>query len=198
MSKQILYMPIGISGSGKSTYFKKNFLKDYPEVKNILEKNNLTIDDILICPDNIRLELYDDINAGNNGDWWRSKKAWNIAYDRINKSLKQNGIAILDAINTNNSTRNKIVKKFSNVKKIAIVFKPDVNVSNFRIRKQIENDEVRSDVPKEVLERQYNDFKKSVVNNLKYEGEWNDDCKNKIKKQLSKKFTKIDFINMNK
>jgi predicted kinase len=193
-NKPILYLPIGISGSGKSTYFKNNFLIDFPEVSKILDINELSLSDIIVCPDNIRLELFGDIDAGNKGDWWNSKKAWSVAYDRVEKLLKEYGVAILDAVNTNSSTRSGILKNYEYAKKTALVFRPDIESSNCRIRKQIENSEIRSDVPIEVLERQFTDFKKSVVNDLKYDGEWNNDVKNKIKNQLNKKFSTIKFI----
>jgi len=192
-NKPILYFPIGISGSGKSTYFNNVFLNDFPEVKKILDKNGLTIDDIRIAPDDIRLELYGDINAGNSGDWWRSKKAWEVAYARIKVLLKEYGVAVLDAINTNSTTRNSSIKQFLDVKKTAIVFRPGVEISNHRIRSQIDNGEIRSNVPYEVIQRQFNDFKKSVVNDLKYDGEWDDTFKNKIKNQLNKKFSTVKF-----
>lgn len=183
-----IYMPIGISGSGKSTYFHKSFLSDFPEVRKILIQHDILLSDIIVSTDSIRIELYDDVNAT-----YGHVKVFDLAYKRSNELLDNYGIAVFDALNVTAFARKDIFNNISSDKRVAIVFKPDIELSNLRIKNQIENNEQRSNVPPERVEKQYISFIRSVMNDEKYDGSWSKKHKDKIKKQLSTKFTTIKF-----
>lgn len=82
LNQKILYVTIGISGSGKSTYLNKNFNKD-----------------VIISPDNIRRDLTGDINNQT-----QNKLIWESMVPEliIQKLNKYNEVA-LDATNLNAS-----------------------------------------------------------------------------------------------
>lgn len=187
--KPILYFFIGISGSGKSFYLDNKFLEDFPLVKKYLEENKLTIGDIIISPDNLRRELTGDVNNHEH-----EAQIWmGIMPSKIKKTLDSHGHAILDA--TNVSKRNSFLKKFRKYDIVAIIFKPNLELSIERVCNDIENKKDRSNVPKKAIENQYNKFVASVVY-TKWDGIWNKPLKKKIKERLIKeeKYTDVIFV----
>ena len=187
-----LFAPIGLSGSGKSFYFKNKFLYDFPDVAEKLDQLGLSVSDITACPDLIRKEIFGDINKGHTG--YDAFTAWKIAEDRVRKYLNEYGFAIIDGVNVHGGGRNKFIKNF-NVYKVAIVFRPDVDLSFKRIQKDIENSVERVDVSFEVILRQLDNFKRSVVGNSEWDGLWNQKIKKQIATKLSTHFDRIEFIN---
>lgn len=133
--KPILYMTIGISGSGKSTYLKKNF---HP--------------DVVISPDNIRREF-----TGNVSDHSQEVRVWNEVRLRVNDVLKNEntGVAVLDATNVDSGLRGKFLKNYPGVTKIALIFRTDPEVAKQRIAKDLAGKEDRSAVPPEEIDNQY-------------------------------------------
>ena len=147
-----IIVPIGISGSGKSTLYD-NYFKDYQ----------------LICTDQIRLEL-----TGNISDQSKNSEVFGIVNERIDDCLK-NGIDFYyDATNVNTKFRKvftKMVKeKKPDAKVIYIYFTPDIDVSFDRIKNDLENNVVRSNVPKNVLEKQLNLYIETIKSSWKDEG----------------------------
>ena len=136
-----LYLTIGISGSGKSTYLKKHFK---PEV--------------IVNPDSIRKEL-----AGDTSDHTMEAVVWATATKRIKDSLEKNGIAVLDATNVNARYRRGLLspfKKMSDVETIALVFPSNSELSKGRIKKDVEFGIDRSRVPDDVVDKQLKDYER--------------------------------------
>lgn len=187
-NKKMFFMPIGISGSGKGYYFKNRILKQFPELENRLTELGITLQDIIVCPDDIRREV-----TGSVSDQTRNPYVWALAATRTKKNLKDYGISILDATNTDGKNRNAFLSG-NGAENIAIVFKPDIELSFQRITNDIETGVDRSDVPYFALERQLTQFKNSVVGDPKWEGEWDEKIKDKIREKLKKKFSIIKFV----
>ena len=139
-----LILPIGISGSGKSTYIRRNFK---PEV--------------VINPDTIRKELTGDI-----GNHTMETKLWGeIVPQRIHIALEKYGEAVLDATNVDSGLRGKFLKQFgSDVKKIALIFNVDPDITKNRIKTDLQNKVDRSPVPDYAVDRQYEKFKNGLQN----------------------------------
>jgi predicted kinase len=139
-----LILPIGISGSGKSTYIKKNFR---PEV--------------VVNPDSIRREL-----TGNISDHSKDPYMWNqVVPARLQAAMEKYGEAVLDATNVKSSERGSALKLFGpDVKKVAIVFYVDPEVTKARIKKDLETGVDRSAVPDYAVDRQYQNFLNGLQN----------------------------------
>jgi predicted kinase len=188
-TKKMLFIPIGISGSGKGYYFKNSILKQFPELEKRLEEYSLSLKDIIVCPDDIRREVTGDVSNQT-----RNPYVWVLTDTRTKHNMKHYGVSILDATNTDGKNRNSFIGKFPDVEKIAIVFRPDIELSFSRISNDIETGIDRSNVPMSALERQFAQFKTSVVGDTKWNGEWNESTKNKIREQLKTKFDVIKFV----
>lgn len=133
---------IGISGSGKTTWTKK-CVEELPWIK-------------VICPDDIRKELTGDIsNQSANG------KVWATAYARLDECVKNNTDVVFDSTACNTKTLEELIKHCSGTEIYFKIFNCDVETAHERIKKDLENKVDRSQVPLEVLERQYEGFKKA-------------------------------------
>ena len=132
-----LLCSIGISGSGKSTYFSK-YSKES-----------------IICPDEIRKEFGDVSSQKNNAIVWK------LAKERVITRLTNDLDTIFDSTCTNSKLRGQFLQDIpNNVEKIAIVFPlPDLDIAYDRVTKDIDNGVDRSNVPKAVIERQIIQFK---------------------------------------
>jgi len=140
-----LFMAVGISGSGKSTYLKKHFR---PEV--------------VINPDSIRKEL-----AGGVSNHTMEPVVWATTYKRIRDSLMKNGEAVLDATNVVSKYRTAVLKNYKDIadlETIAIVFPTDAELSKSRIKKDLDGKVDRSDVPDDVVDRQLQNMKAGYQN----------------------------------
>lgn len=147
-----IIVPIGISGSGKSTFYNEYF-KDYK----------------LICPDQIRLQLTGDIsNQTKNGE------VFNIANQMIVDCLKNNEDFYYDATNVNTKYRKDFTKKVKEInpdaKVVYVYFPSDIELSSDRITLDLANNVVRSNVPKAVLERQNKLYMESLQSSWLEEG----------------------------
>ena len=145
-----IILPIGISGSGNSMFYKSMF-KD--------------ID--IVSPDLIRYELTGDIsNQECNGHVFK------IVDKRIDEHVLLNKDVYLDATNVNRKTRKKFVNKYKdnpNVEIIYYVLPANIKLSYERIQKDIENQVNRSKVPFSVLLRQLDMYNESI--DMNFEGE---------------------------
>lgn len=140
-----IIIPIGISGSGKSTVLRKKFINDY---------------DVLVCPDDIRYKLTGDISNQS-----KNKEVFEIVDLLIDGAVKQNKNVFLDATNINTKNRKKLVNKYINEPNVVIsyyILPADVKVSYERIQNDLKNGVNRSNVPMEVLERQYKMYKETI------------------------------------
>lgn len=136
-SRKKLYMLVGTSGSGKSTY-----------LQNIDNK-------YIVSPDIIRREIDGDVSSQINNDL-----VWDITKDRLRINLVRFGRAYLDATNVSRFLRIPFMAKFNDCRKIAIVFDVDPEIAIDRINKDIELNVDRANVPESVIRRQYKNFKK--------------------------------------
>jgi protein phosphatase len=131
-----LYVTIGTSGSGKSTYLNKHFDKKY-----------------IVNVDDIRKELTGDVSNQSI-----NVKAWQVAVERTKNNLKKYGKSVLDATNTHSGYRSDFLKNFDDVEKIAIVFETEPEIAKSRVNKDIISGKDRANVPPEVIYRQYAEF----------------------------------------
>ena len=180
-------MLIGISGGGKSTYLKSGILKDIPKLSNILIPNIIELKDIIVCPDNIREEV-----TGNINNMSKDRYVWDLTKNRLKHKLETYNYAILDATNVNGKYRRKFLKDFNHINKIAIVFEADKELSKFRINEDIKNNINRSNVPEFVIDKQYENYKKSVLNNRDFDNF--PDAKKTIIDLLEKEFNEVFLV----
>jgi len=134
-----LYVTIGISGTGKSTYLKKHFDER-----------------VIVSPDEIRKELLGDVS--NQSD---QVIVWATATKRIKDCLEKHGEAVLDATNVNAKYRHGFMTPFRSMKgveTVALVFTPNVNISKTRVKQDVEKGVDRAKVPVSVIEKQLKDF----------------------------------------
>lgn len=88
--KRRVIIGIGLPGSGKST---------------VLKPLAAELGAVYVCPDNIRTEV-----TGDPADQTRNAFVWKLAYDRLERALKTEGLAVFDATNANGADRRKLVK----------------------------------------------------------------------------------------
>ena len=131
-----VYVTVGISGSGKSTYLKTHFK---PEV--------------IVCPDQIRKELTHNIS-----DQSKNGEVWPITKQRMLDVLKKHGEVVLDATNVNKSLRIRFMSAFNYNKKIALVFNTPIDICKARVSDDIANKVDRSNVPMNIIDKQYTQF----------------------------------------
>jgi len=137
-SDKVIYIPIGISGSGKSTYIRKNFDSS-----------------VIVSPDQIRKEINGDISSQANSDI-----VWNTTKSRLVDLINKKKIAVLDATNVDRYRRVIFMSNFNGCKKVALVFPISIQEAFDRVSKDIENNINRSNVPLKVIERQYRNLEK--------------------------------------
>lgn len=144
-----IIIPIGISGSGKSRLYDMEY-QDY----------------VNVCPDDIRREL-----TGNISDQSRNKEVFKIAQKMIDDCIANDRDVFYDATNINTEYRKKFVNKYkgTDVKIIYVILPVDVNVSNERIKNDLNNKVDRSKVSYQVLLRQYEMYKETLNSQFKDE-----------------------------
>ena len=137
-----LVLPIGISGSGKSYIYNRDY-KDYVQVS----------------PDLIREEL-----TGSISDQSKNKEVFKLAFERVDEYLNKGQDVFFDATNVNKTQRKNFTDKYigSDVNVIYVVLPADVDLSWKRIRKDIRENKNRSDVPYFALVRQKEQYDKSL------------------------------------
>ncbi len=146
-------IPVGISGSGKSTWIRQN-----------TDSNT-----IIISPDDIRRELSGDVsNQGN------MKLVFSTAFDRAASGLNRGNNVIFDATNVRSDQRKDMLNYLKkNVKgkfdAFAKIFDVDPEITKDRIKKDIENGVDRSNVPDHAVDKQYQNFKNDI-NHLESDG----------------------------
>lgn len=92
-----------------------------------------------------------------------------IAYERVNDCVKKDKNVFFDATNLNTEYRKFFVNMYkdkTNVEVIYLILPADVNVSNERIKKDLDNKVDRSSVPYTVLLRQYEMYKETLKYNF--------------------------------
>ena len=139
-------MLVGIPGSGKSTWIKKN----QPKWKNT----------VVVSPDEIRKELLGSINDQSN-----KSEIFKFAKELIIGHLKNEKNVVLDATSTDTPKRIPFIESIYNevpFQKIALVFYVSRRESKRRIRKDIQNNVDRCDVPNIIIDEQYTMFEETL------------------------------------
>lgn len=141
-----LILPIGISGSGKSTWISS------------LDKNKYTI----ISPDEIRKELTGDVSDNS-----RNIEIFKIVDDRILEALKKGDKVILDATNLNTTFRRLMITNLKSLyPRLDIRYKlldVDPEIAKQRIANDISNKVDRSKTPDEIIDLQYQQYLQSKL-----------------------------------
>lgn len=137
-----LILPIGISGSGKSYIYNKDYK-----------------DCVQVSPDLIREELTGDISNQS-----RNKEVFKLAFERVDEYLNKGQDVFFDATNVNKSQRKNFTDKYigTDVEVIYVILPADIDLSWKRIRKDIREGKNRSDVPYFALVRQKEQYDKSL------------------------------------
>jgi len=140
-SDKKVYIAIGISGSGKSTYLRKNFREE-----------------VIVCPDEIRRKLCGDIS-----DQSKNSEIWNETRIEMRSIIDKYGEVVLDATNVDKYRRVKFMSAFNGCRKIALVFPVELDEAIARVQKDIEDGIDRSKVPAKVIKRQHGSFNKGLT-----------------------------------
>ena len=129
-----LILPIGISGSGKSYLYNKDY-------KNCVQ----------VSPDLIREELTGDISNQS-----KNKEVFKLAFERVDEYLNKGLDVFFDATNVNKSQRKSFTDKYkdTDVEVIYVILPANIDLSWKRIRADIRDKKNRSDVPYFALVRQ--------------------------------------------
>jgi predicted kinase len=135
-----LIMPVGIPGSGKSTWLTKNIEPVYLHIK-------------IVSPDNIRKDMFGDIT-----DQTHNIEVWAEAKKRTVEWLSQGTSVILDATNVNTTNRRNFLQGLPPCRLIALLFKSNPDQCWKRVKKDIDSGKNRSNVPEEVIYRMYGEF----------------------------------------
>jgi len=151
--KPKLLLPVGISGSGKSTWIKAN-----------TDANT-----VVVSPDDIRREL-----TGNISDQTKNGQVWALAFQRVADTLNAGKNVILDATNVKSEDRKRLMNHMKvHVDKpfegFAKIFSVDPEIAKQRVRKDIEAGVDRSNVPDWAIDKQYQSFVDGI-NSLEVEG----------------------------
>lgn len=137
-----LILPIGISGSGKSYIYNKDYK-----------------DCVQVSPDLIREELTGDISNQT-----KNKEVFKLAFERVDEYLNKGQDVFFDATNVNKSQRKNFTDKYigTEVEVIYVILPADIDLSWKRIRKDIREGKNRSDVPYFALVRQKEQYDNSL------------------------------------
>lgn len=147
-TKNYIVLPIGISGSGKSTWIK--VMLEYDD--------NLKV----ISPDDIRREI-----TGTVSDQTKNGEVFRIAYDRVVNAMNNGNSVIFDATNIRSRERRSLLayideNVYSDVNAYAKIFDVDPEICKDRIKKDIMDGVDRSNVSDEVIDKQYTYFKNNL------------------------------------
>ena len=137
-----LILPIGISGSGKSYIYNKDYK-----------------DCVQVSPDLIREELTGDISNQS-----KNKEVFKLAFERVDEYLNKGQNVFFDATNVNKGQRKNFTDKYkdTDVEVIYLILPANIDLSWERIRKDIRDSKNRSDVPHFALVRQKEQYNKSL------------------------------------
>lgn len=178
-----LVLPIGISGSGKSTWIKS------------LPSDQYTI----ISPDEIRVEV-----TGSISDQSRNAEVFALVDERIDAAMVANKQVILDATNLNTKLRRQLLARINNrfpgAEVAYKVFEANADESKARIKADLEAGKQRSAVPDSVIDRQVEMYKQTLED-IKSEpiAEFNQDIQDAIAfardahKSQKRKYTGVPY-----
>ena len=144
--KPILILPIGISGSGKSTW-----------INSLINKDTYTV----VSPDEIRKEL-----TGSIHDQSKNMEVFQLANKRMFEELRKETPVILDATNLNTEYRrkmlNEVLDKYPNTQIYYKLLNSNPIISKQRIAKDLEIGKDRSATPDEIIDKQYDSYLQTI------------------------------------
>ena len=140
--KPKLILPVGISGSGKSSWIK----------------SQTDVNAVVVSPDEIRREL-----TGNISDQTKNSEVFVIANKRAADALNAGKNVIFDATNIASRNRKGLIEYMkTHVDKgfdaVAKVFDVSPDIAKARIKKSIESGDDRSNVPDYAIDKQYQTY----------------------------------------
>lgn len=137
-----LVLPIGISGSGKSYIYNKDYK-----------------DCVQVSPDLIREELTGDISNQS-----KNKEVFKLAFERVDEYLNNGQDVFFDATNVNKSQRKSFTDKYigTDVEVVYVILPADIDLSWKRIRSDIREKKNRADVPYFALVRQKENYDNTI------------------------------------
>ena len=137
-----LVLPIGISGSGKSYIYNKDYK-----------------DCVQVSPDLIREELTGDISNQS-----KNKEVFKLAFERVDEYLNKGMDVFFDATNVNKSQRKSFTDKYigTDVEVVYVILPSDIDLSWKRIRSDIREKKNRADVPYFALVRQKENYDNTI------------------------------------
>lgn len=137
-----LILPIGISGSGKSYIYNKDYK-----------------DCVQVSPDLIREELTGDISNQS-----KNKEVFKLAFERVDEYLNKGQNVFFDATNVNKGQRKNFTDKYkdTDVEVIYVILPANIDLSWKRIRADIRDKKNRSNVPYFALVRQKEQYDNSI------------------------------------
>lgn len=132
-----LYIPIGISGSGKTTTINK-------------------IDAVVVSPDLIRIELYKEPTQEHNG------YVFYVAHSRVDKLLGEGRDVVFDATNIALSSVRVLcdIAKKHKAEVEGIILNVPLDIAKDRVKKRAENGGIN--VPESIIENQYKVFQENL------------------------------------
>jgi predicted kinase len=144
--KAKLILPVGISGSGKSTWIKS------------MENSNT----VVVSPDKIRKEL-----TGSISDQTKNNEVFALAMKKTADALNISKDVIFDATNIKSKNRKSLMDYMKihvdiPFESFAKIFSVNPEIAKERIKKDIESGIDRSNVPDWVIDRQYQIFTNDV------------------------------------
>jgi len=144
--KPRLILPVGISGSGKSTW-----------IKSQTDQNT-----VVVSPDEIRREL-----TGNISDQTKNNEVFALANKRAADALNAGKNVIFDATNIASRNRKGLMDYMKvhvegEFDAVAKIFNIDPEIAKQRIKKDVEAGVDRSNVPDYAIDRQYQTFTNDV------------------------------------
>ena len=137
-----LVLPIGISGSGKSYIYNKDYK-----------------DCVQVSPDLIREELTGDISNQS-----KNKEVFKLAFERVDEYLNNGQDVFFDDKNVNKSQRKSFTDKYigTDVEVVYVILPADIDLSWKRIRSDIREKKNRADVPYFALVRQKENYDNTI------------------------------------
>ena len=95
LPKKVLFIPVGIAGSGKTT-FRKFLLEKYPQLK-------------VVSPDEIRFRLLDFEHTGCSFKAEIEPQVWEEAYNELRVLLSNHKTVFFDATNLSTDRRKPLI-----------------------------------------------------------------------------------------
>jgi len=136
--KPVLKILIGIPGSGKSRW---------------IGDNHYYLDHLVVCPDKIRHDIF-----GNISDQSNNTRVFDIAKGMVRAGLLLNQDVIFDATNCNTKYRKEFMEGNPYCRKEAVLFDIDPKIAAERIKHDLRENKLRSQVPEDVIYRMYGEY----------------------------------------